>query len=145
MSKKTETCRKCHGRGEHLNPHWSYCDIKCETCGGSGLVKVPIADVEKFNEFVRNRRAFSYETFGSPKYRGAIPPLNKLLEEVSELIAKPHDTMEWADCLLLFLDAADRQGYSVDDLIDFSNEKLKINKTRKWRSDEHGVFSHVDA
>ena len=51
--------------------------------------------------------------------------------------------MEWADCLLLLLDAAWRKGHSVQDLFDFADEKLQINKKRKWEKQSNGVFYHI--
>ena len=97
----------------------------------------------KFNEFCKKRNAFSLKTFGSPEVRPCTEPLTHLLEEVQELIDNPDDELEWADCLLLLLDAAWRKGHTVDDLVKFAERKLKINKKRNWTKHPNGVFKHV--
>jgi hypothetical protein len=103
-----------------------------------------LKDLNKFNKFCEDRKQFSHSTFGTPESRGCAAPLLHLKEEVQELIDNPDDEMEWADCWLLFLDAASRKGYSVDDLVDFGNKKLEINKLRSWKKREDGVFKHVE-
>lgn len=70
--------------------------------------------------------------------------LAHLAEEVQEVMADPSDAHEWADCMILLLDAARKAGFTTDDLYDAVVEKMKINKTRKWQApDENGVVRHV--
>ena len=102
-----------------------------------------IKDVKKINKFIRDRNEFSNKTFGTPSERDCSFPLIHLKDEICELLAAPDDQMEWADCTLLLLDAAWRKGYSLEDLIDFSIEKLEINKKRKWKVSEKGYFKHI--
>ena len=102
-----------------------------------------LKNVNKLNRFIRERNKFSNDTFGSPEVRSCIYPLKHLQEEVQELIDNPNDTMEWADCFLLLLDAAWRKGYTIDDLVEFSSQKLKINKKRKWDKKADGTYKHV--
>ncbi len=94
-------------------------------------------DLYKLNKFIKDRNQFSRKTFGSPYERNCLFPLKKLKEELKELINNTNDESEWADCLLCFMDAAWRKGYSFDNLLDFSIKKLKINKKRKWKIDKH--------
>ncbi len=85
---------------------------------------------------------WSDRTFGAG--RPATTPLHHLAKEVSELIAAPHDRMEYADCLLLLLDAYRMSGGSADDLIAACYEKLAINQRRTWGTpDENGVVEHI--
>ena len=102
-----------------------------------------LTDLKKLNDFIAERNEFSSKTFGTPEVRDCIAPLKHLQEEVQELIDNPTDTMEWADCFLLLLDASWRKGYSIDDLIDFGRKKLEINKKRTWKLKENGVYKHV--
>jgi len=97
---------------------------------------------DNFNKFSEKRRNFSFSTFGNRETRGCIPGLLHLQMEVKELIENTDDTMEWADCFLLLLDAADRKGHSIDDLIRFANEKLDINMKRQWEKQPNGVYIH---
>lgn len=105
--------------------------------------KFGLKDVDGFNAFLQERDEFSFNTFGSVEVRTCIYPLRHLKKEVQELLDNPDDKMEWADCMLLLLDAARRKGYSIDDLLSFCKEKLAINRKRTWEKQEDGVFQHV--
>ena len=51
---------------------------------------------------------------------------------------------EFADCFMLLLDSASHFGLTAGNLIYYTEEKLKINKTRKWGApDENGVIEHI--
>ena len=99
---------------------------------------IQINNILKINAFLKDRIEFSNMTFGSPAERDCSYPLIHLKDEIQELLDAPDDTMEWADCTLLLLDAAWRKGYSLEDLIDFSIKKLEINKKRKWKQLDNG-------
>ena len=101
-------------------------------------------DLDKFNAFLLDRRTFSYKTFGSKEVRGCVYPLRHLKKEVQELLDNIDDPMEWADCFLLFTDAAERKGHSFNDLIDFAMKKLEINKKRTWAEGPNGVIEHTN-
>lgn len=74
---------------------------------------------------------------------GAVAHLQK---EVKELAEHPYDDMEYADCLMLILDAASNAGIGADDLLNTAWEKLAINRAREWgEPDENGVVEHVRA
>lgn len=158
------SCPKCHRYwGGDTIPNYpivSECCPECvadfpiritESIGQDGTVKRIVTDrrglggiwdVDKFNDFVKQRDEFSFSTFGSPETRGPIYPLRHLAKEVQELLANPDDEMEWADCFLLLLDAARRKGYSVDDLMNFALKKLEINRERKWNKQPDGTYRH---
>ncbi len=85
---------------------------------------------------------WSDATFGAK--RPATRPLNHLAKEIRELIEAPEDRMEYADCLILLLDAYRMAGGSADDLIEACYQKLEINKEREWgKPDENGVVEHI--
>ena len=68
-----------------------------------------------------------------------------LVEEAQEVYEDPDDIMEYADCIMLLLDAARISGFSAEDLYQATLKKLEINKARKWgERDERGVVNHVD-
>jgi hypothetical protein len=71
-------------------------------------------------------------------------PLHHLAKEIQELIAKPDDSMEYADCLILLLDAYRMSGGNADSLVETCYEKMEINRKRKWGTpDENGVVEHI--
>ena len=124
--------------------NWSVYVPLCEKIISDSISTSQNEDLNKFNKFCKDRREFSYKTFGTPAERDCIGPLIHLKEEVQELIDNPNDEMEWADCWLLLLDAAERKGYSVTDLIGFGRKKLEINKKRTWDRRSDGVFKHTN-
>jgi len=110
-------------------------------------------------------REFSERQFGNRMGKDAIGPLNHLKEEVDELIEAitlmheplPEPTLEkareqqhneeeeWADCLLLLLDAFRiRYGNDVsfNKLLHFSLNKLEVIKKREWDKEpnEDGIY-----
>ncbi len=86
--------------------------------------------------------SWSDATFGSR--RPPTTPLHHLAKEVQELITAPLDSMEYADCLMLLLDAYRMAGGSADSLIDACYEKLEINRKREWGTpDNNGVVEHI--
>ena len=99
--------------------------------------------MDKFSKFMEDRKKFSWETFGPPSERDCTYPLLKLQDEVKELLENPDDPMEWADCFLLLIDAAQRKGHSMDDILEFCIQKLEINKKRTWQKQSNGVYRHV--
>ncbi len=67
-----------------------------------------------------------------------------LKEEIDEVIAKPKDKHEWADCLILLLDAARIAGLNTEDLLISANEKMAINKKRNWgEPDKSSIVRHI--
>ena len=86
---------------------------------------------------------FTSKTFGSSTISSK---MHHLKEEIEEVISDPQDRLEWADCLILLLDAARIAGFNTQNLLDAANDKMAINKKRKWgKADKNGVVKHVDA
>jgi hypothetical protein len=75
---------------------------------------------------------FSQEAFGPDTVRGPIGVLKHLKKEVDEVLEHPLDITEYADCLLLLLDASRRAGFTLDKLIQSAYDKLQVNKKRVW-------------
>ena len=64
-----------------------------------------------------------------------------LSDEAAELQAAPDDPSEAADCLLLLLHLAHKQGF---DLLAEARRKHQINTERNWGTpDERGVVKHI--
>lgn len=104
-------------------------------------------DMERdaFNELAYNHADWSRKTFGADKVRGPIGPLKHLAKEVGEALAKPKDVMEYADCLLLVLDASRRAGFTSQRLVAAATAKLALNMEREWPTiqEADGAIEHV--
>ncbi len=87
---------------------------------------------EALRDLARDHAAWSQATFGSDLERGPIGPLKHLEKEAREAQANPDDAEEYADCLLLLLDAARRAGIKPLELIRAAQAKLEINRGRQW-------------
>lgn len=83
----------------------------------------------------REHAEWSQATFGSV---GPIGPLKHLRREVLEVIAKPHDLIEWADMQFLLWDAQRRAGITDEQITQAMIEKLAVNKQRSWPEPRDG-------
>lgn len=78
--------------------------------------------------------------------------INHLKEEVDELwlsikFGSPVTEIrhEFADCFLLLFGAAASEGMTYANIVDAINEKMEINKKRKWGNpNAQGYVKHID-
>lgn len=85
-----------------------------------------------FRELAHAHGQWSEATFGTSEMRGPLGPLRHLQKEVQEAIDAPYDASEYADLLLLVLDASRRAGLSGLGLVAQAFAKLDANKLRDW-------------
>ena len=99
--------------------------------------------MDRFNKLYKAQVEWAAEQFGTSF--GPEPPLIHLHEESQEILESPYDPLEYADIMLLLMDAWHRTGGTVDELLDAVNKKIQINKSRNWfeSPDEPGVFYHT--
>lgn len=70
--------------------------------------------------------------------------LLKLNEEIGEVIKRPTDPMEYADIMILLLDFAAHNDISGTTILKAIDEKMEINRQRKWAIDRRtGIMQHV--
>lgn len=81
----------------------------------------------------------------------ALTAVNHLSEELTELIETFHlgvrseAAKEYADCFLLLFGSAALYGLSYEDICNAINDKMEINKQRKWGEvNEQGYVKHVE-
>ena len=80
----------------------------------------------------------------------ALSKVEHLREEVEELAVDValdlnSKTMEFADCFLLLYGAAAKAGMSYEDICNAIDEKMSINRKRKWgKPDKNGVVKHIE-
>lgn len=79
--------------------------------------------------------------------------IHHLYEEVKELMAEffsqqrtKQRQSEFADCFMLLFGAAAADGMSYQDICNAINEKMEVNKKRKWgKPDANGVVRHISS
>ena len=98
----------------------------------SSVFNAMVQFADKFSDLVVDQAEWSQATFGSDLTRGPIGALKHLEREAREAAENPTDPMEYADCLLLILDAARRAGIKPMQLVEHAQAKMKINRSREW-------------
>lgn len=94
------------------------------------------------NKLFQRIAEWRHETFGVQE--SVEPTLNHLKDEIEEISKEPKDIYEYADAMMLLLDAANISGYNYDDIIQAVKEKFEICKKRKWSEpDERGIRRHI--
>lgn len=83
-------------------------------------------------ELARDQAAWSHETFGPASARGPVGPLKHLAKEAAEAADRPDDISEYADILILLLDATWRRGLVPEDIVGAALAKMAENRAREW-------------
>lgn len=83
-------------------------------------------------DLARDLSEWSQATFGTDEERGPIGALKHLEKEAKEAQEAPDDIMEYADCLILILDASRRAKIKPLELIKAAQKKVHICATREW-------------
>jgi len=105
-------------------------------------------------ELEAERHEWSLKNFPKATPRSSMLKLQgeakEVLKEIKKLEKFPDGddglddlTMEYADCLMCLFDSAGRAGVSVQDIFEAFEEKLEINKNRKWVENPDNTYSHV--
>jgi NTP pyrophosphatase (non-canonical NTP hydrolase) len=86
------------------------------------------------------------ETFPKATAFSKAAHLEQEVQEVREA-TETGDTsirLEIADCLILIAGVADKSGMSYEDVCAAIDEKMEINKKRRWgKPDSNGVVNHI--
>ena len=100
--------------------------------------------MNKWQEFQNELAEWSDETFPQQHQNNARPKFEHLLEEVKEARDAPFDLLEYADCISLIIDAARINGFTMNELLEGCERKLRINKNRKWgKPNALGFVNHI--
>jgi len=84
----------------------------------------------------------------------ALSKIAHLAEELSELVVELQKTpapadpknkrLEFADCFILLFGAASSDGMTYENIVDAIEEKMAINKARRWgEPNKNGVVNHI--
>lgn len=108
-----------------------------------------IADLQKF---VDECEEWANMVFPHANSESCIRHLNEELGEILELISihqashidhEDIEKQEFADSMLLHLQAIKRRDISLTDLIAAMRKKMEINRQRKWKKTENGYWKHT--
>lgn len=86
------------------------------------------------------------ETFEKATSLSKIAHLKREVKELKKDLKtnSPAKRLEFADCFILLFGAAASDGMTYEDIVNCVNEKMEINKSRKWGEPEsNGVVSHI--
>jgi len=100
-----------------------------------GTTRLSIRTISFYEKLValwKGQSAWSAQTFGRASVRGPVGPLKHLAREAMEAAENPADIAEYADCVLLMIDAVRRSGFTAEQVVDAAAEKLQANKLRTW-------------
>jgi hypothetical protein len=87
---------------------------------------------DELRKLADDQSVWSQATFGTDADRGPIGALRHLEKEAREAQQTPGDLSEYADCLLLILDAARRAGFGPMALVLGAQNKMAVNNARSW-------------
>ena len=73
---------------------------------------------------------------------GSIEHIIKLKHEAQEVIEAPYDIKEYADCFIALLAAAYKADIAFFELVEAVQNKLEVNKNRKWTKLSDGTYQH---
>jgi hypothetical protein len=73
----------------------------------------------------------------------SIDHLQKLKDEAQEAKEAPYKIEEYADCIIALLVGAWNADIAFFELIEAVEDKLKVNKQRKWQKLPNGTYQHL--
>ena len=118
-------------------------------------MKLEIVSKENLKPIKMNRDLFKsvtnwqVETFGQATAMSKIAHLKEEIEELNDELFldnqhTDHKRLEFADCFILLFGAAASDGMTYEDICKAIEEKMVINKARKWGTpDKDGVVNHI--
>lgn len=87
------------------------------------------------------------QTFGEATALSKIAHLKEEIEELESDLRTNNigKTLEFADAFILLFGAAASDGMSYDDICFAIDEKMSINRNRKWgKPQDNGVVKHIE-
>lgn len=95
-------------------------------------------------EMEKHRFEWSSKTFPAATSKSALSHLkSEVLEIESNLNNGIKDVTEYADALMLIMDAAGRDGFTALDVLNAFRDKHEVNKQRNWIKNEDGSYYHT--
>ena len=106
-------------------------------------------------EMFESITAWQKQVFTKATAKSAATHLMEEVKELGEALMKENHTLnfeqiqavllEYADCFLLLFGSASLYGLTYEDICKAINDKMEINKARKWGDvNEQGYVKHID-
>lgn len=100
-----------------------------------------------FEQVYMEHIAFTSKTFPKGTSIGALLHAEREIEEVRQDIINQKSgaekAIEYADIIGCIMDSANREGIGSRDIIKAWDNKLQINKSRAWKDNGDGSYSHI--
>jgi len=102
---------------------------------------------QTFEQLIKEHGEWADATFPKGTAIGALLHAQREIVEIMHDIENraPHSIVskEYADVIFCIMDSARRKGVSLDYIIKAGNAKLQINKSRQWKDNGDGSYSHI--
>lgn len=103
--------------------------------------------MKNFETIAKEHIEFTTATFTEATALSSIYKLQAETEELKAELSNKFNTIEliteYADCFFCLIDSAARCGLSIDHIISSMEQKLEINKSRKWKKNPDNSYSHI--
>lgn len=102
-----------------------------------------------FEQLIEDHGKWADSTFPKGTSTGALLHAEREIKEVIEEIescdpnGQTRMCTEYADVLFCIMDSARREGIAIRDILDAGERKLQINKSRSWKDNGDGSYSHI--
>lgn len=100
-----------------------------------------------FVNLINSHGEWADETFPEGTSIGALIHAHREIDEVvadiKNNVPKKQMTQEYVDAIFCVLDSARRESITLDDIAKEGWDKLKINKSRQWKDNGDGSYSHI--
>ncbi len=143
----TRLCRCGHERRHHIHqPRGTPTRMVDGPCALPGCrceaFDLNINRWSRWDEFQEDTQEWARQTFPDQTIEGKFA---HLMEELIEIVDAPDDRSEWADALILLLDAAALAGHTAEQLLEAAIVKMAVNRERNWgEADEDGIVRHIE-
>lgn len=109
--------------------------------------------METLENLFKEHREFAIKQFPESTWESSLRGLEREIKEVESARADYYVIddqenrkklgIEYVDCLMYLLDSMGRMGFSINEINELFEEKLRINKNRTWNKNTDNSYSHV--
>ncbi len=136
----------------YLSSYASYADIaKTAYNVSEAMIKERyernVENYYTFEHLIKDHGEWADTTFPKGTSKGALlhahREIDEIIADIESGAAKPTKAKEYADAIFCLLDSARRESISLDEITNEGYNKLLTNKSRKWKYNGDGSYSHI--